>query len=282
MNRFLCNTTGSGKTRLLFEGLQRNWGLYFTVRNEPDNIGSSDLAFTLENVEDLLVKLKNDNKATVRPSNREKAAIRFLVLLYARLLVFRIYLDCASALDGKILEKHKGPWLLLQIAPVALLKTDIFNCTIQQLWNSTREFLVPAIAEELISIHDLLSTPRGTLFCVLDGAQEAENKLSDYFLSDAEPKRCWLVLHEIIHAWRDRLPNLIVSGTALSMREMETDTDVAKVKPPKSGTVTDLGGFDTLDSQKAYFSLYLPENCLDPVLMLKAGYWLRGRYVVRF
>lgn len=38
LHSFICNTSGSGKTRLTFEGLARIWGVYFSARTKPDLI----------------------------------------------------------------------------------------------------------------------------------------------------------------------------------------------------------------------------------------------------
>ncbi|KAL5476982.1 hypothetical protein ACEPAI_3168 [Sanghuangporus weigelae] len=47
---FLVNTSGSGKTRLLFEGLTRHWGFYFTTVSDNENywLGSVDMMDTIE------------------------------------------------------------------------------------------------------------------------------------------------------------------------------------------------------------------------------------------
>ncbi|SJL07212.1 uncharacterized protein ARMOST_10555 [Armillaria ostoyae] len=46
-NSFFANASASGKTRLLLEGLQQNWGLYFTAAVDFSTLGSRDIAITL-------------------------------------------------------------------------------------------------------------------------------------------------------------------------------------------------------------------------------------------
>ncbi|THH10541.1 hypothetical protein EW145_g1243 [Phellinidium pouzarii] len=49
-NRFLANVSGSGMTRLLIEGLNKNWGFYFTsVQNSVTPLGSRDIMFAIDN-----------------------------------------------------------------------------------------------------------------------------------------------------------------------------------------------------------------------------------------
>jgi hypothetical protein len=99
MSRFICNASGVGKTRLLLEGLRKNWGFYFTARPQPDGVGSSDL----ENV----LKKFGPERLSLR-ANREDAYRQFYMILYARIFIFLVYLRCASEMPGGITEAHKG------------------------------------------------------------------------------------------------------------------------------------------------------------------------------
>jgi hypothetical protein len=56
----LVNTSGSGKTRILIEGLLHRWGFYFTfargfdvgsMPGENDNLGSADMSNVLERIQ---------------------------------------------------------------------------------------------------------------------------------------------------------------------------------------------------------------------------------------
>jgi hypothetical protein len=49
-SRLFVNTSGSGKTRLLLEGLCKHWGFYFTCVREREELGSRDLGQALENI----------------------------------------------------------------------------------------------------------------------------------------------------------------------------------------------------------------------------------------
>ncbi|KAJ7479815.1 hypothetical protein FB451DRAFT_1031848, partial [Mycena latifolia] len=42
-HRFLMNTSGTGKTRLSFEGLCRHWGFYFIMAQDANNLGAMNI-----------------------------------------------------------------------------------------------------------------------------------------------------------------------------------------------------------------------------------------------
>ena len=48
--------------------------------------------------------------------NEKVASRRFRLLLYARYVCLRVFLESATAKDG-IMANHKGSWLLIQVAP---------------------------------------------------------------------------------------------------------------------------------------------------------------------
>jgi hypothetical protein len=182
---------------------------------------------------------------------------------------------------GGITEDHKQRWLLIQVAPVTLLGEDIF-LAFTKLAIPSCDYLRGAIRVESLTIQGLLLQP-STLVCVLDEAQ-ALIKDSDYFQSDTEPTQGRPVLRPIVKEWGLMLPNLIVSGTAISMLETRNfmGYGVAKeggyLKP-----VTDIGGFDDEDGRRAYLKSYLPPGFLDKPegkeIASRVGYWLRGRFV---
>jgi len=278
---FLCNTTGSGKTRLLLEGLWSNWGFYFTARTYPENIGSSDFAKAMRDMERLtpVTDVSQKEQKKVEAQNRDFVARRVLLILYIRMFVFRIYLECAKA-SGQIKDEHKGWWLLLQLAPPLFLGDDVFTSQFRKLKGADRDTLDSLIQTESESIKMLL---RGApIFCVLDEAQIPSNQFKDHFLSGQDSKTKRPILGQIIQDWVEWCPDLIVSGTGLSMREI--DAVLSSVGEKTTGKepelVTDVGAFDTAESQRAYLWRYLPPDFLDPLLASRIEYWLRGRYLI--
>jgi hypothetical protein len=231
-----------------------------------------------------LKPLTDEHHDNVRIENNKVADHRSLLLLYARMFIFRVFLETASEVPGGITENHKRQWLFIQVAPDTLLaRPDVFWGLTLSAGGSDRGFLKEAIQTDLAIVMSLL--PESTaLFCVLDEAQVPTNMFLDCFLSQTEPAQPRPILHEIILAWRLTVPDLIVSGTGVSMREMETvlGSVVAK-EGDLAPTMTDVGGFENEADQRAYLEQYLPPAFLDTQLgeevASRAGYWLRGRFV---
>jgi len=231
-----------------------------------------------------LKEVTDGNRATVLINNQNIARRRFLLLLYARYVCFRVFLECAALMDGGITENHKLRWLLIQVAPVTLLAVpDIFLVLTQAAGRAPEVYLENAIQDEKSAINHLLPQPP-TLFCVLDEAQLL-TKNTDNFRSDIHPAMGRPILRPIVVTWDEVLPNLIVSGTGISMREVKTviGSTVAK-ETPGPVTVTEVGGFDDEDGRRAYLNRYFPPGFLDTFkgkeVASRVGYWLRGRFVL--
>jgi hypothetical protein len=283
MASFLCNTSGSGKTRLLLEGLWRNWGLYFTASIRLGGLGSSDLEHVLQQLEqqDRLTKLTEENRILALDENRGAMSRLCILLLYVRLVALRIFLECASAQPGGITDAHKSRWLLLQIALKEFFSgVDIFSTLSWELRAAPLAYLRRAVESELKEVKALLG-PSPPLFCVLDEAQVPTNLFINCFLSETEPTKRRPILREIVASWTKVLPDLIVSGTGVSMQEVESVLDSAVAKEGDLQSTTSTGAFDNQNDQKEYLKQYLPSGFLDSepgkALVLRAGYWLCGR-----
>jgi len=97
------------------------------MHTQPENIGSGDLGKILGQLQNRLLPLPKEDWGAELRFNRDIASCRFRGILYARLIIFRIFLEHASSMPGGITDAHKGRWLLLQIAPTTLLKVDPFE-----------------------------------------------------------------------------------------------------------------------------------------------------------
>jgi hypothetical protein len=284
---FFCNTSGSGKTRVIFEGLCLNWGLYFTACTQPEGIGSSDLENVLNMLAEYtrLTKLTEENRDTAHSTNRAVTSRRFFLLLYVRLFVFRVFLERAAALPGGIAEDHKRRWLLVQLAPETLLGTDVFNILTTLLRDASPSYLQAGVSSELPKVAKLLSILPSELFCVLDEAQIPTNMLVDYFLSETEPAEPRPILRQLITSWMGTIPKLIISGTGISMEKMETviSSVASKQASFPSTTITNTGAFNDARSQRAYLKRYLPKGYLNTdegkAVVSRARFWLHGRCV---
>jgi hypothetical protein len=222
--------------------------------------------------------LTEENLKKALPRNRQGVCHYFLSLIYVRLLIFRIFLECAKTIDGKIQQEHKKQWLLFQIAPWQFLAMDIFHLLVGTVNRSNFGDLTPQIAKERRLVHELIE--EDPIFCVLDKAQGLAHKFEDCFRSYHDEKKSKSILHELIRTWQQVIPDLIISGTgALMQKEQDGDTS-------PSGQLrlnmerrpwTDLGEFTTQEFQHTYLSQYVPPTLLDPFLARRLEYWLGGR-----
>ncbi|PVF91106.1 hypothetical protein CPB86DRAFT_745978 [Serendipita vermifera] len=274
--RFLCNTSGSGKTRLLFEGLCRNWGFYFTACRDPDYIGSLDLETTIGQTAKGLKPLPEENFQDTLEKNSSIATRCFLLLLYARISTFCIFLQCAKEIDGEIKEEHKKLWLLIQVLPSQLLGQDIFVQHLLALGRPSLDDLYYLLSIEIDAVDELLDYE--PVFCVVDEAQGITHKFEECFRSYKDEKERRPILRELIKNWEKYNSQLIISGTGISMKKMETTLSSGWAKPPPDLLWTDVGAFDTQASQHAYLSQYISPNYVDPLLASRLEYWLCGRY----
>jgi hypothetical protein len=87
--------------------------------------------------------------------------------------------------------------------------------------------------------------------------------------------------------WTRILPSLIISGTGISMQDVEVVYGSAVAKEdgrPPSETITDIGAFDCMEDQHDYLEKYLPPGVLDTggggkALASRVAHWLHGRCV---
>jgi hypothetical protein len=276
--RFLCNTSGSGKTRLIFEGFVRHWGIYFTARTQPDGVGSSDLENIVDSLasQGKLVEIKEENRSTIEPRNKRVASHWLQAFIYARLFVFRLFLECAQAQPGGIVEEHKQLWLFMQVAPTSFFGSDVFLSFSQIIGDSITTGLDGAIALERTTITEILG-PSTAIYTALDETQILTNKFREFFLSEQDPTQPRPILR-ILFPFLIPLRPLIVAGTGLSMHDLGSIySSVIAKEGPEAEIFTDLGAFETQEDQRLYIEHYLPKGFLTVELAGRIGYWLHGR-----
>ncbi|KAL0564919.1 hypothetical protein V5O48_017115 [Marasmius crinis-equi] len=193
---FLLNASGTGKTRLLFEGLCHNWGLYFTASVDTTNLGMPDLMSDIGDRGVLWRKVKSlgefETKSQSKAANPEALAYNLQLankhlsaLLLSRLLFFKKYLD-AVILHGES-EEHQETWLKLQLSSLTIdcmLYTehlsDLLLAAIPE--QSGLNDAISGILTEIIAIADNRGIDR--VFIVIDEANSAVDILSDAFSED--------------------------------------------------------------------------------------------------
>jgi hypothetical protein len=293
--RYLCDTSGSGKTRLLLEGLHRHWGFYFTACNQPDGVGSSDLRLALQKLDDSLISITPTNEPIVKRENVQRAEHTFLAVLCARVTIFRVFVECALEL-GLVIASQKHSWLLLQLQPKSIFGTDVFHELARDMGcgsdleddherNSALVALREQVEKELEEVQRLLGAKR--LSCIIDEGQRTMDMLTTCFRSDTDPNQPRPVIRSLVDTF-SIMDDIIISA-GLSIHTLESALSSALSSVVNDGgqmiiTATGLG--DCEADHRAYLNRYLPRNFLNTPsgehLLSRVGFWLHGRYVELF
>ena len=155
-NSLFVNSPGTGKTRLLYEGLTERWGLYIPCSITPRVLGSVDMSSFFKNA------------IHEKPAPGEYTTAFERVLL-VRLVIFRLFLEC---LPDAQTDEHRTKWLLLQLLPSVIAKDDIFFDLANRLerCEPSDGFLRRKIADTLNSIRRMLGRDE-PIYCVVDDAE---------------------------------------------------------------------------------------------------------------
>ncbi|KAF7299278.1 hypothetical protein MIND_00876700 [Mycena indigotica] len=269
-DKFFVNSSGTGKTRLCFEGLCSNWGFYFTFAVGRTRLGSHDWQLAIQK-HCAFGKGFNNTQLDDRQRQEQNSTLAlrcFGPILLARLLVFQIFLEMASA--GTLTEEHKARWLQIQLAPHAFTYggMDTFGSLSDLLVTNDAPYLQSNIDDALRKIRKVIG-PDEPLFIVLDEAQIASSTLRDSF-GDGKP-----LLWEIIRGWK------VLTRDTCKFICVGTD-----FPPPillESFELTsETGCFDDPDTHETYITQFLPPKFRDSAsgrfLVARLWRWCRGRY----
>ncbi|KAJ7741218.1 hypothetical protein DFH07DRAFT_838326 [Mycena maculata] len=271
----LVNTSGSGKTKLLFEGLCHEWGLYFTSRQDASHLGSYDLHRILNTTltMDKHFSKKPDGDDKKLTYNRLQTYRRISEALLARLLIFHMFLEITTK-RGRA-EEHKITWLLLQLDCVLGGHLDIFDDLTRALVEPKSVYTWARISDTLCDIHSILQ-PDSHIFLVLDEAQAAAEKFPEAFHADpgANP-----ILLEILKTWDSHSPeaSVVVAGTEIASKIFADDKNIESLR-----WTSDTGAFDEQTAQENYLRRFLPPSYLTSKsgeeFLRRVWQWVRGRH----
>ncbi|CAL1716027.1 unnamed protein product [Somion occarium] len=305
----LVNTPGSGKTRVLFEGLSQSWGFYFVCNKEQATaFGSQDLPWVLENMNpsepsSFTIDLKTCAESTyeqVHRHHRLTAHRQSLSVLLSRALILLTLLRMArEQYPQKRLDEFRRHWLYLQLRPADILERnvqgeDVFQQLSLILQNACDKYLekddyqdrekLPIVMGQIRRMFGIADF-HSRLYVVVDEAQEATKKLKAAFRFEggqAEPPMMRPILCKLAETF-GRYGSLIFSGTSLSLIEGLRPMSYNIMKyDPWFRLETDVGSFDETLAQKEYLLRYLPPHLHDTpsilALISRASHWITGRY----
>ncbi|ETW79652.1 hypothetical protein HETIRDRAFT_386139 [Heterobasidion irregulare TC 32-1] len=294
----LVNTEGSGKTRLLLEGLCGDrWGFYLTSAVGHDDIGSMDiqcaLSSSLEQATDYHKAHGVLQSGSVNSPDR-KAALDHIIqitnrcfanIMVSRFLIFAQFIKLSHDHAFSV-TKQRRLWVLLQVKPPLAFRSghDIFTA----LALSLRGLSYFDADNILYDVHQQIMTDlnyTSPLFWILDEAQAAAKMYNDDFVPSAEPGRKRSVLRGMITCWAKfmitrRNLKIIVSGTGLSVDDVaQTISGVGKTAMFQIRH--DVGAF-TRSSQEEYVRQYIPPHLFEheawKIFLGRVWAWFRGRH----
>ncbi|KAG7097559.1 hypothetical protein E1B28_004896 [Marasmius oreades] len=283
-NVFLFNASATGKTRITYEGLCRNWGFYFTSATDTARLGDPDL-------ESIIGRIREDDQFTrlISPEsdsgellarNFALAHRYFSAILLARLLVFKLFLEAAVA--HGLRHKHKSIWLRLQLGLWSKSPIIIDFCKLAlELVDALPDkhdfdLAISETLSDIMAVQDI--TAESPVFIVLDEANAALKRLDQAFLDG--DGNYYPELKVILRTWSTHLNHprfaFVVAGTEIPFKYFTEDE--------WSGWVwtSDTGAFDNREEQRRYALSFLPSSFASSpsgqLLLDRIWKWTRGRY----
>jgi len=303
---FLEQVSGSGKTRILLEGLCQYWGLYLGCHSEEFGVvewGATDMpdaislcgftqGFTSE-----LPSRDSPNFIKKEMQNRAIARKIFSRVVLVRLIVFNVFLE-------EVLKHHPQPhtgesrmnycrkWLLLQLRPGKMLGLhhDIFANLVTKLISKWPEATLTDFRSyintlfESIHRHLATVTTEQTIFIVIDEAQRPATTLPRAFYSqanyaDADQYRPLLreILGTISNVTSSSDCRIVMAGTGISASIMDVVLTSTIGKEDSYLQYSDTGNFDDEDTHMRYIKKYIPPSLGGGTLLRRIHRWLSGR-----
>ncbi|KAL1672030.1 hypothetical protein EV122DRAFT_271970 [Schizophyllum commune] len=265
----IINGAGTGKTRLLFEGLSTRWGLYLPCVSNTSVPGSLDLNTGLLQLSSLSARKDASKAQTSDHDSRSAGNSRriFTQILLSRLTLFELYLRHAPLDDPNVRMR----WLEFQLFPAAKLCYDMFDNCFRAIseHDANIEYLEGRIRDAISGIRSLLGHDE-PIYCVVDDAQRAHLQS----LTGPGPTTA---LRQMLSVWESfDAMTFVLAGQPFDLSHFHN----SGATPYRLWTNT--GFFDGDEEQRRYVRRYLPPDLQSTQsterLLNRICLWLRGRY----
>jgi hypothetical protein len=231
----LINTPGSGKTRLILDGLCRHWGFYFAALRDAAGIGSGDFRTAMQQLDDSLdyglAKRTKDEDAMQHME--QKAHHRLMQLLLARFILLKLLIQEARKLPrGLHVKNHRRAWVLLQVQPLKVFGEDIFHLLTTLLRCESIVDLETDIQAHYKDLENILESSinpatgkleKTPIYCVVDESQLLISARKGEFISDDSVTERPL-MRQVFLSFTEILPSeemvVIFSGTSLDYQSL--------------------------------------------------------------
>ncbi|KAJ6629887.1 hypothetical protein B0H10DRAFT_1212140 [Mycena sp. CBHHK59/15] len=283
---FLVNASGTGKTRLIFEGLCQNWGFYFVAVVDSMSTGSPDVFRVLKTYipksrplsfwEYIPTPSFHDFPRRLA-DNKKKLHRYFRDVLLSRLLVFSVFLEHAHSVG--ICAQHKKLWLMVQALPHVVDRSgDVFNGMLMLVVHTNESYVEDYISYLLGNFRGLLGEDFH-MFFVLDEAQSAFRHFPTAFRDD--DGTLYPALREILDCWEGQfLPDetsFVTVGTDIPKVGFQNSRHASRHR-----WCSDTGTFDDLTLHQQYVSSFLPPSYVASEagkhFLQMTWDWCRGRH----
>ncbi|KAJ7746500.1 hypothetical protein DFH07DRAFT_1063020 [Mycena maculata] len=278
---FLVNTSGSGKTRLTFEGLCQEWGFYFSAVTESGYSAgelNAILSTEIRRQPGFTAELSSGSErfSEQLQSNQKIAAHHFNAALLARLLMFQMFVEIMH--ETVPAPEHKMRWLLFQLRPRLGGSYDSIAQLTFILSEDDDTYTKENILDSIGKIRDTFGGDLH-LFYVLDEAQAPATLFPSAFYTGGQFHP---ILPEIIRAWLAHpVDNFEASMVISGIRIPKDMFDAEGNSSLRHRWTSDTGAFDG-PAQRRYIESFLPSSIADSQtadrLISRAWNWVRGRH----
>jgi hypothetical protein len=215
-------------------------------------------------------------RAAQEKVNSRIASKHLRKVLAARIVVFQLFLQLAIQVHGTLQEKHKRIWLLFQLSDELVPfggGLHPFVRIIRKCLHRASNDALDTLVERLYDIrHEYL--PQTHFILGLDEAQRASRLYPRSFISSTNAGTFRSIIREVVKVFTKSPIQLVVSGTGLSLAELE-DSMVSGVSKPAEAVKLfhKLGMFDNWPKLKSFLERYVPASILNS----PSGYRLKHR-----
>jgi hypothetical protein len=254
----------------MLEGLTKYWGFYLVVAPDANGVGVRDLIEVLQELPGYtgwvsdLEKVSIEERATRQAANSQIVSRHLRKVLAARIIGFQLFLELAKDVDGKLQEKHKRIWLFFQLSDGVIPYSGNWHpfLRIISCLRHARDEILDGLIRRLDTIRrDYLLDSHFILG--LDEAQHASRMYPRSFISSTNPAEFRSIICEVTAVFTNLPIKLVVSGTSLSLVEVQNAITSGVSKPLEVESFHELGMFDTWPKLEKFLKLYIPATILE-------------------
>lgn len=273
----------------MLEGLTKYWGLYMVASPDINGVGIRDVQNALDKIgeyqdwESDLRCFSPKQRAAQHDLNRRIASKELRKVLAARIVVFELFLQLAIKVDGAIQEKHKRIWLLFQLYNPSETWHPFLRIIDKCLSKASSDAL-DTLVNNLNHIRETYLPHRSNFILGLDEAQQATRLYPYSFISSNSDTVFRSIMCAIVEVFTKSPIKLVVSGTGLSLVELQEAMASGVSKPAHNVLVYhQLGMFDTWQRLRPFLERYIPRFFLESPsglrLQNRMREYLLGRWV---